>query len=41
MEKRRKYSAAYKREAVELARSSEVSISQVARGLHGQRQPGV
>jgi transposase len=33
MEKRRKYSAEYKREAVELARSSEVSISQVAREL--------
>lgn len=33
MEKRRRYSAEYKREAVEMARSSGVSISQVAREL--------
>ena len=33
MAKRRRYSAEYKREAVDLARSSEVSISQVAREL--------
>ena len=33
MQKRRRYSAEYKREAVELARSSEVPISQVAREL--------
>jgi transposase len=33
MQKRRKYSAEYKREAVELANASDVSISQVAREL--------
>lgn len=33
MPKRRRYSAEYKREAVELARSNGVSISQVAREL--------
>ena len=33
MPKRRKYSAEYKREAVEMVRSSEVSTSQIAREL--------
>lgn len=33
MPKRKKYSAEYKREAVELAKTSSVSVSQVARDL--------